>query len=190
LAVVVGVSTLAPAVAQAKDVTLLNVSYNPTREFYQAYNAAFAQYWKTKTGDDVTVKTSHGGSGKQARSVIDGLEADVVTLALAYDIGAIAAIAEKACCLPTGKSSSRAVQEQQHTALINHRLPGSQGQPQGHQDVGRRDQTGQQRHHRQARTWSASTTTDQATHKLRPNTPGNSPSSSSLPWTTPLAALA
>jgi sulfate/thiosulfate transport system substrate-binding protein len=67
------------------------VSYDPTREFYQAYNAAFAKYWKAKTGDDVTVKASHGGSGKQARSVIDGLDADVVTLALAYDIDAIAA---------------------------------------------------------------------------------------------------
>ncbi|MEO8152608.1 MAG: sulfate ABC transporter substrate-binding protein [Rhizobacter sp.] len=74
----------------AKDITLLNVSYDPTRELYQEYNAAFAKYWKAKTGDTVSVKASHGGSGKQARSVIDGLEADVVTLALAYDIDAIA----------------------------------------------------------------------------------------------------
>jgi sulfate/thiosulfate-binding protein len=87
---VVGVASMVPAVAQAKEVTLLNVSYDPTRELYQEYNAAFAKYWKAKTGDDVTVKASHGGSGKQARSVIDGLEADVVTLALAYDIDAIA----------------------------------------------------------------------------------------------------
>jgi sulfate/thiosulfate-binding protein len=79
-----------PAVAQAKDITLLNVSYDPTREFYADYNKVFASYWKAKTGDDVTVKASHGGSGKQARSVIDGLEGDVVTLALAYDIDAIA----------------------------------------------------------------------------------------------------
>jgi sulfate/thiosulfate-binding protein len=78
-------------VALAKDVTLLNVSYDPTRELYQEYNAAFAKYWKAKTGDNVSVKASHGGSGKQARSVIDGLDADVVTLALAYDIDAIAA---------------------------------------------------------------------------------------------------
>ena len=85
-----GFASLAPAVAHAKDVTLLNVSYDPTRELYQEYNAAFAKYWKAKTGDNVTVKASHGGSGKQARSVIDGLEADVVTLALAYDIDAIA----------------------------------------------------------------------------------------------------
>lgn len=76
--------------AQAKDVTLLNVSYDPTREFYVDFNKAFAAHWKAKTGDTVTVKQSHGGSGKQARSVIDGLEADVVTLALAYDIDEIA----------------------------------------------------------------------------------------------------
>ena len=71
-------------------VTLLNVSYDPTRELYQEFNAAFAKYWKGKSGADVTVNQSHGGSGKQARAVIDGLEADVVTLALAYDIDAIA----------------------------------------------------------------------------------------------------
>lgn len=69
---------------------LLNVSYDPTRELYQDYNAAFAKYWKAKTGQDVTIQQSHGGSGKQARNVIDGLKADVVTLALAYDIDAIA----------------------------------------------------------------------------------------------------
>ncbi|MBO9688945.1 MAG: sulfate ABC transporter substrate-binding protein [Mitsuaria chitosanitabida] len=70
-------------------VTLLNVSYDPTRELYQDFNAAFAKSWKAKTGETVTVKNSHGGSGKQARSVIDGLDADVVTLALAYDIDAL-----------------------------------------------------------------------------------------------------
>jgi sulfate/thiosulfate-binding protein len=79
---------LVPA-AHAADVTLLNVSYDPTRELYQDFNNAFARQWKARTGDSVTVKQSHGGSGKQARSVIDGLEADVVTLALAYDIDAI-----------------------------------------------------------------------------------------------------
>jgi sulfate/thiosulfate transport system substrate-binding protein len=79
-----------PSIAAAKDVTLLNVSYDPTRELYQEYNAAFSKYWKAKTGDNVTVKASHGGSGKQARSVIDGIDADVVTLALAYDIDEIA----------------------------------------------------------------------------------------------------
>jgi sulfate/thiosulfate transport system substrate-binding protein len=74
---------------RARDITLLNVSYDPTRELYQDFNKAFAAHWKAKTGDTVAVKTSHGGSGKQARSVIDGLEADVVTLALAYDIDEI-----------------------------------------------------------------------------------------------------
>jgi sulfate transport system substrate-binding protein len=83
--------------AQAKDITLLNVSYDPTRELYQDFNKAFAGYWKGKTGDTVTVKQSHGGSGKQARSVIDGLEADVVTLALAYDIDELG---EKAHLIP------------------------------------------------------------------------------------------
>jgi len=72
------------------ETSLLNVSYDPTREFYQEYNAAFASHWKQRTGETMTVRQSHGGSGKQARSVIDGLEADVVTLALAYDIDAIA----------------------------------------------------------------------------------------------------
>jgi sulfate transport system substrate-binding protein len=76
----------APVTALAKDVNLLNVSYDPTREFYQDFNKAFAAFWKTKTGDNVIVKTSHGGSGKQARAIIDGLDADVATLALAYDV--------------------------------------------------------------------------------------------------------
>ncbi len=71
------------------DTTLLNVSYDPTRELYQSFNAAFAKQWKAKTGETVTIRQSHGGSGKQARSVIDGLDADVVTLGLAYDIDAI-----------------------------------------------------------------------------------------------------
>ena len=75
--------------AQAQ-VSLLNVSYDPTRELYQDFNASFAKYWKNKTNETVTIKQSHGGSGKQARSVIDGLEADVVTLALAYDVDALA----------------------------------------------------------------------------------------------------
>ncbi|MES2538183.1 MAG: sulfate ABC transporter substrate-binding protein [Pseudomonadota bacterium] len=80
---------VAPSV-HAADVSLLNVSYDPTRELYQDFNQAFAKQWKQKTGDNLKVKQSHGGSGKQARSVIDGLEADIVTLALAYDIDAIA----------------------------------------------------------------------------------------------------
>lgn len=85
LGVSVGLAGLSIA-ASAADITLLNVSYDPTREFYQDYNAAFAKHWKTVGGDNVTIKQSHGGSGKQARAVIDGLEADVVTLALAGDV--------------------------------------------------------------------------------------------------------
>ena len=85
---------LGASVAHAKDVSLLNVSYDPTRELYQDINKAFAAQWKAKTGDSLTIKQSHGGSGKQARSVIDGLEADVVTLALAYDIDELAAKAK------------------------------------------------------------------------------------------------
>jgi len=81
----------------AEDIKLLNVSYDPTRELYKDFNAAFSNYWKGKTGDAVTIQLSNGGSGKQARSVITGLEADVVTLALAYDIDAIA---EQARLLP------------------------------------------------------------------------------------------
>jgi sulfate/thiosulfate-binding protein len=84
------VIALAAQSAYAADVTLLNVSYDPTRELYQDFNQAFTKQWKAKTGDNVTVKQSHGGSGKQARSVIDGLGADVLTLALAYDIDEIA----------------------------------------------------------------------------------------------------
>src|ERR1700727_2517841 len=82
---------VANAPSRAATVKLLNVSYDPTRELYEDYNRAFAAYWKAKTGDTVIVNQSHGGSGKQARSVIEGLEADVVTLALAYDIDALAA---------------------------------------------------------------------------------------------------
>jgi len=81
-------SGAAPA-ASAAPVTLLNVSYDPTRELYQDFNAVFAKYWKGKTGQEVKINQSHGGSGKQARAVIDGLEADVVTLALGYDVSAL-----------------------------------------------------------------------------------------------------
>jgi sulfate/thiosulfate transport system substrate-binding protein len=89
--------TVAVTAAAHADVTLLNVSYDPTRELYQEFNAAFAKQWQAKTGEKVTVKQSHGGSGKQARTVIDGLDADVVTLALASDTNAIA---EKGKLLP------------------------------------------------------------------------------------------
>ena len=89
LAAVTLVATAPVALAQAAPVTLLNVSYDPTREFYVDFNKAFAKHWKGKTGQDVSFKQSHGGSGKQARSIIDGLEADVATLALAADTDAL-----------------------------------------------------------------------------------------------------
>jgi sulfate transport system substrate-binding protein len=85
-----GLSMGVPRRAVAGPVQLLNVSYDPTRELYDAVNRAFARAWKAKTGQDLVVKQSHGGSGKQARAVVDGLEADVVTLALAYDVDAVA----------------------------------------------------------------------------------------------------
>jgi sulfate transport system substrate-binding protein len=93
---IVALALMAASAAQA-DTTLLNVSYDPTRELYADFNAAFAKHWKAQTGETVSVKQSHGGSGKQGRSVIDGLEADVVTLALAYDVDALA---EKANLIP------------------------------------------------------------------------------------------
>ena len=90
-------STAASGAGGGKEISILNVSYDPTRELYQEFNQVFADYWKQKTGQTVTVTQSHGGAGKQARAVIDGLQADVVTLALAYDIDAIA---EQAQLLP------------------------------------------------------------------------------------------
>src|SRR6476620_1576654 len=100
---------------EAAEVRLLNVSYDPTRELYQDYNAAFTKYWKDKTGNNVVVKQSHGGSGKQARSVIDGLEADVVTLGLAYDIDVIS---EKAGLLPTDWQKRLANNASPYTSTI------------------------------------------------------------------------
>ena len=90
LTLAIGIAAAGATGAAAKNITLLNASYDPTRELYVEYNAAFAKHWQAKTGDTVRVRQSHGGSGKQARSVIDGLDADVVTLALAYDIDEIA----------------------------------------------------------------------------------------------------
>jgi sulfate transport system substrate-binding protein len=89
LSAILALLTAVQTPAGAKTIKLLNVSYDPTREFYESFNAAFAKHWKAETGDDVVVSQSHGGSGKQARAVIDGLEADVVTLALAYDVDAL-----------------------------------------------------------------------------------------------------
>jgi sulfate/thiosulfate-binding protein len=96
-ALALGALALVAGAAQAKDIALLNVSYDPTRELYQDFNKAFAKHWLAKSGDSVSVRQSHGGSGKQARSVIDGLEADVVTLALAYDVDELA---DKAKLIP------------------------------------------------------------------------------------------
>lgn len=104
----IGVATLAfglalgAGTAFARDLQLLNVSYDPTRELYRDYNAAFARHWKQTRGETVSIETSHGGSGKQARAVIDGIEADVVTLALAYDVDAIA---QKSRLLPANWES-------------------------------------------------------------------------------------
>lgn len=89
--------TIGASVVALAETTILNVSYDPTRELYQEFNTAFAAHWKKQTGEAVTIQQSHGGSGKQARSVVDGLEADVVTLALAYDIDALA---EKGALIP------------------------------------------------------------------------------------------
>ena len=116
--------------AHAADVTLLNVSYDPTRELYADINKTFAPKYKAETGKTIELKQSHGGSGRQARAVIDGLQADVVTLALAYDIdeiadrGLVAADWQKR--LP-----------QNSVALhLDHRVPGPQGQSEEHQGLG------------------------------------------------------
>lgn len=113
--VVATLGLAAPAHVSAAEVSLLNVSYDPTRELYQDFNAAFSKYWQAKTGDKVTIKTSHGGSGKQGRAVIDGLEADVVTLALAYDIDAIH---EKANLIPADWQKRLAHNSSPYTSTI------------------------------------------------------------------------
>jgi len=92
--VLLALAVTASSVFAAGPVKLLNVSYDPTRELYQQFDAAFSKYWKGKTGTDVTINQSHGGSGSQSRAVMDGLSADVVTLGLAYDIDALAAKAK------------------------------------------------------------------------------------------------
>jgi sulfate transport system substrate-binding protein len=122
-----------PAAAQngGKPVTLLNVSYDPTRELYEDFNQQFASYWKGKTGQTVTVRQSHGGSGKQARSVIDGLEADVVTLALAYDIDQIA---EKGGMLPANWQTRLPNNSSPYTSTIV--LLVRKGNPKGIKDWG------------------------------------------------------
>lgn len=104
-----------PLLTLAADITLLNVSYDPTRELYVEFNKAFASYWKTKTGDNVTIKQSHGGAGKQARAVIDGLPADVVTLALSYDIDEISS---KAKLIPSDWQKRLAHNSSPYTSTI------------------------------------------------------------------------
>ena len=103
------------AEAAKKSIELLNVSYDPTREFYTEYNKEFAKYWANKTGQELTIKQSHGGSGKQARAVIDGLGADVVTLALAYDIDVIS---EKAKLIPEDWQKKLANNSSPYTSTI------------------------------------------------------------------------
>ncbi len=127
LSLIFAVATLAGA--SAKDVTLLNVSYDPTRELYADVNKAFAAQWKAKTGDSVTIRQSHGGSGKQARSVIDGLDADVVTLALAYDLDAIA---EKARLFPADWQKRLPQNSAPYTSTINFLV--RKGNPKGIRD--------------------------------------------------------
>jgi sulfate/thiosulfate transport system substrate-binding protein len=117
--------------AAPKPITLLNVSYDPTRELYGDFNKQFATYWKGKTGEEVTIRQSHGGSGKQARSVIDGLEADVVTLALAYDIDQIA---EKAGLLPANWQTRLPNNSSPYTSTIV--LLVRKGNPKGIKDWG------------------------------------------------------
>jgi sulfate/thiosulfate-binding protein len=114
-----------------KPVTLLNVSYDPTRELYQDFNRQFAAHWQEKTGQEVRIRQSHGGSGKQARSVIDGLEADVVTLALAYDIDQIA---EKSGALPTVWQTRLPNNSAPYTSIIV--LLVRKGNPKGIRDWG------------------------------------------------------
>lgn len=118
------------SLAQA-ETTLLNVSYDPTRELYKEFNAAFAEHWKKETGEDLSIEASHGGSGKQARSVIDGLEADVVTLALAYDIDEISA---KADLLPKDWQARLPNNSSPYTSTIVFLV--RKGNPKGIQDWG------------------------------------------------------
>jgi sulfate/thiosulfate-binding protein len=118
-----------PSVEARADATLLNVSYDPTRELYEAVNKSFAADWKAKTGETVTIRQSHGGSGKQARAVVDGLDADVVTLALAADIDQIAALTGK---LPISWQSRLPDNSSPYTSTINFVV--RKGNPKGIKD--------------------------------------------------------
>ena len=131
LALTLAVAATATSTAQARDITLLNVSYDPTRELYVDFNKAFAVHWQKRTGDTVSVKQSHGGSGKQARSVIDGMDVDVVTLALAYDIDEIA---ERAKLLPPNWQKRLAQNSTPHTSTYIFMV--RKGNPKGIKDWG------------------------------------------------------
>jgi sulfate transport system substrate-binding protein len=131
LVLLIAASSLLITPVQAKNVELLNVSYDPTRELYEEYNKAFSDYWQKKTGDVVSVKQSHGGSGKQARSVIDGLKADVVTLALSLDIDAIASNAN---ALPANWATRLPYSSAPYTSTIV--LLVRKGNPKGIKDWG------------------------------------------------------
>ncbi len=110
---------------------MLNVSYDPTRELYEQFNEAFAKHWNATTGNNVTIEQSHGGSGKQAQAVIDGLAADVVTLALEGDINAIVAEVRPDRC-----ELAQRIREQLDPLHLDHRVPRPQGQPQGRLTTG------------------------------------------------------
>ena len=129
--------------ALAADVSLLNVSYDPTRELYAEFNKAFAAAYQKGAGKSVEIKQSHNGSGASARSVIDGLQADVVTLALAYDIDAIANKGLLA------KDWQGRLPQNSSPYTSHHRVPGTQRKPQGYQGLERPDQNRRQRHHAQ-----------------------------------------
>ncbi len=129
-------------VAQAAEVTLLNVSYDPTRELYIDFNKSFAEYWKKKTGDTVKINQSHGGSGRQARSVIDGLAADVVTLALAGDIDQIA---NQGKLLPVNWEERLPDHSAPYTSTIVFLV--RKGNPKKHQGLGRSGAAGYRRGH-------------------------------------------
>ena len=130
-----------PGLAQS----LLNVSYDPTRELYQDFNAGFRQILEGEDGAISHDQQSHGGSGKQARAVIDGLQADVVTLALAYDIDAIS---QKAGLLPA--DWQKRLPQQQHALHFDHRVPGAQGQSETYQGLGRPGEAGRFGDHAQS----------------------------------------
>ena len=161
-----GALTLTALPSLAQQVTLLNVSYDPTRELYVEFNQAFARHWKAKTGQDVTIKQSHGGSGKQARSIIDGLDADVATLALAGDIDALV---QNGGWLAADWQKRLPHNASPYTSTIV--LVVRAGQSQGHQGLGRPDPPGRQRDHAQPQDFRAA----RAGTTWRP---GNSPSAS------------